>query len=437
MTRTADRPVPTIGGGRPAAEPWPAHLYIGIARLPVVNYVYDDYTAAYDSPSGAFTYDDVQSWPYDRYDLFCAFHGLTITTGGPDTDGTMPAGHVEMTLDNRDGSLSQYDAMGRLVDWVPGSALDIWAVLDGAPWWLFSGTVTAWRERSDGTVDAEAYDAFTILNREAVEWDPGVYGDTVVARLNAICTTFGYTGPTRFDAGTVTLHSYFTNNTPLAELQTVAASDAGIVFCDADGTLVYRNREWITGRSDQTDIPEFSDNVCDVEHTVWDAVLTTDDDTIVNRATLTNVAQVAVTATSQPSLTRYGPQTIARSGDQWIATADGQAVADHLVTRGADAYLRVEEFALYLHDLRRDLWPVGIDRRLGDVVTWYHEQPTTTGINLVALNVVVDRIVHEITPESWVTTIGTTPTVGNKVALRYDRTPFRYDQNDPRVVYVL
>lgn len=659
MPRVADRPFPTIGGERPAASPWPVELFIGVARQPVVNYVYDDYTAAYDSPSAAFTYDDRTLWPYDRFDLFCKFHGLTITTGGADPDGRVDAGHVEMTLDNRDGSLSQYDAQGRLVDWVPGSPLDIWAHVgdtpavpyvpgyltptvgtvttpdpgplpnqctfvfkvrgpgtgngvvaaqyeasgqfswsltrippsgnlfanvsptgtatgqqsanmpsqavtaadeflacsfnfndgagnrryqphtspDGIAWtprtvstaatiapfdsnsimrvgarsggaterfdgriywvelrtgldpaagavvwrfdaddypgtgttytdprgrtwtltnaaaitpkvsavpavprlyWLFSGTITAWRERQDGTVDAEAFDAFSILNEAVAEWDPGVFGDTPAQRLGAICAAHAYPGPTRFATGAVTLHSYLSTASPLEEMQHVALSDGGVVMVDADGTLVYVDRQWVTGRADQVDVPTFSDNNCDAPLHVWDAEQTTDDTTIVNRVTLTSLADVTVTAANVASADLYGPQSIVRSGDQWVDADDGQALADYLVIRRGDAYLRLEPFVLHLADPNQPgLWPAGIDRRIGDVVTWVHDQPTTTGTALVVIDVVVQSIAHEITPESWVTTIGTTRTVGTTVAPRYDRTPFQYDQVDARNIYAL
>ena len=129
MPRVDDRPFPTISGHRPPIEPWPAVLHIGVERQPVAVYVYDDHTAHYDDAEGDYTYDDSEAWPYDRLDLFCQFHGLTIETGSPDDEGHFDAGHLEMTLDNRDGSLSQYDSAGRLVDYLPGAALDVWATL--------------------------------------------------------------------------------------------------------------------------------------------------------------------------------------------------------------------------------------------------------------------------------------------------------------------
>ena len=62
-----------------------------------------------------------------------------------------------------------------------------------------------------------------------------------------------------------------------------------------------------------------------------------------------------------------------------------------------------------------------------------HEQATTTGMTLVILNLAVQQITHEITPETWTATMATTRTVGNVIALRYDRTAFRYD--DPQAIY--
>ena len=43
---------------------------------------------------------------------------------------------------------------------------------------------------------------------------------------------------------------------------------------------------------------------------------------------------------------------------------------------------------------------------------------------------------HEITPELWVATIGTTRTVAAHIGPRYDRRNHLYDQADPGNVYV-
>ena len=434
--RVADRPIPTYTGTRPAVEPFPAILHIGVERQPEAVYVYDDHTAFYDQPG--YVYDELgDPWPYERVDLFCQFHGLHIESGAPDAEGNFAAGLLEMTLDNRDGALSQYDAFGRLVDYGPGSAIDVWCELDGADWWLFSGHVTAWRERSDDTVEVEAFDAFDTLNRQVPPWDPGVYGDTPAARLTAILAEHGYTTPTRLDPGHVTLHSYQTMFTPLDEMRDVAESDGGALHVDADGTLVYRDRGWITGRPDQTDIPTFTDNYCPSPVVAWDVDMTTDDDVMVNDVTLTNVAAVTVHHDNAASVTKLGRLSLPtqRFRDQWITVEDGAGLAAYLVNRRSNAYLRVQSFALYLHDQSHDLWRIGIDRRLGDIVTWLHEQQTPTAAGLIIVDLAVQQIVHDITPDTWVTTVATTRTINARIAARYDETVYDYDQADPANVY--
>ena len=340
--RTADRPVPSIDVHRPPVEPFPAILHIGVARQPVAAYVYDDHQATYDAPGNPYVYDDATMWPYDRMDLYCRFHGLRIESGHPNGEGVFSAGNVELTLDNRDGALSQYDAMGRLIHWAPGTALDIWCDYAGEPWWLFSGRVTAWRERADGTVDVEAFDTFADLN------DKSSGRGTPVSTANARGAhrrdprRTRLPGPTRLDAGLVTLHSWETVASPLEELQAVARSDGGFVFVDADGTIVYRDRLWLGGRADQTAIPTFSDNHCGGGTViVWEPDVTTDDDVLVNKVRLENVADVVVTADDETSIVRHGPRALPlpRYNDQWITPAEGQALANYLIARRAGHYL--------------------------------------------------------------------------------------------------
>ena len=90
-----------------------------------------------------------------------------------------------------------------------------------------------------------------------------------------------------------------------------------------------------------------------------------------------------------------------------------------------------------MHADRPDLWPTGLDRRLGDLVTWVHEQPAVDGVAIVVLLVAIQQIIHDITPDTWVTTLATTRTISNVVPVRYDETTFTYDHADPRNVYAI
>jgi hypothetical protein len=292
-----------------------------------------------------------------------------------------------------------------------------------------NGEVTAWREAADGDVTIEAIDPFTRLNQSIGQWVPGDYGQQPGPRLDDIADLIAYAGVRRFDIGDVTLHHFQTTATPLEEMQAVARSDGGVLFADADGTLVYRDRTWPGGRDDQVAVPTFSDNLCAADAAVvWELTITTDDDAIVNRAQLTNVAGSTVIAHNADSYVLHGPHVLTRTNDQWITDAEGMTLAEYLVGRQADAYARIEGFTLHLIDPTQDLWRHGIDLRLGDLIRFVRETPSG---GVVDLTLIVQAIVHEITPIAWVVTVATTRAVGNNITLQWDGAPFAWDDADP------
>jgi hypothetical protein len=440
--RVLDRAVPTVSGDRPGPDSptygWPAQLFVAVESVAVDQYVYDDYTATWDDPENDYLWDDPAVVTSERLDATCDLHGIEIDRPAPDPGGQLGACSAVFTLDNRSGRWSQYDSSGRLVNFLPGRAVDVWAEIDAEPWWLFSGQITSWRENPDGTVEVEAFDALTRLQIELGEWTPGVAGDTPAQRLTAICAAAGFTGPTRFATGDVTLLAVETDETPLEAGHHVAESDGGILGCDADGTLTYWNRAWRAGRSDQTSIPVVSDNVCDtVDATAWDVELVTDDDPIVNWVRLANQATptpIAVEAKDQVSINVYGPETLpaARTEDLWETAIQGQALADYLVGRLSVAYLRVEQLTFHLIDPRQDLWLLAIDRRRGDILEFIHEQTTTTGAALLDLLLIVAGIRYDITPTRWVATLTTTQVISNRIVEHWDQTLYTWDDPDPQ-----
>jgi hypothetical protein len=404
---------------------WAADLYLAIERLPVSAYHWDDFEARWDDPESDYRWDDFTEGL--MVDATCDWSGLEIEVGSDDPEGRVDASRLVATIRNDDGQWSQYDSFGRLIAYEPGSKLMVWAD-DGQAWWLFSGIVVAWRELPDGTIEVEAFDAASDLNESIGEWLPGVWGQRPETRIAAILTQAGYSGPSRLDPGQVTLSTAVSTATPWEELQAVALSDGGFVGVDVDGTVIFRNRSWPGGRADQTGVRAFTDNVCDLDAglNVWDLTLLTDDEVTVTALTLTNMDQVTVHA-STPAPRAF---TDARSGDQWITAADGRALAAAIVARRSQAYVRVEEFALHLIDPLQDLWRAGIDLRIGDLVRLVHDQPAVDGPNRIDLLHAVQRVRHDITPDAWLVTVGTTRAVGNNVLYRWDGTGLRWDQTD-------
>jgi len=426
--RTADQTPPPVTGHRPPRPPgWGADLWVAIERLPVTAYHWSDYTSVWDAPGSKYRWDD---WTAANAftDATCDVSGLDIELGAPDDEGRVDAGHLVFTLANDDGRWSQYDPFGRLVAYEPGSRVYVWATIAGVAWWLFAGVVAAWREGTDATVEVEAFDASSDLNVSVGEWLPGTVGQRAHDRIAAILSLIGYPGPRRLDVGTVTLLAYTTTATPLEEMQAVATSDGGYVAVDADGTFLYRSRSWTAGRTDQTRIVVFSDTVCNVDAVVWDLELVTDDQLLLTDVQLTNLDKVV--AQRQVTATRRYP--FARAGDQWITAAEGSGLVDYLLARRTDSYLRVDGFTLHLTAPSQDLWRIGIDLRVGDLVRLLHDQPAVGGVDRIDLNLVVQAVTHRITPDAWTVEVATTRATGNNVIYRWGGPGMLWDRDPAR-----
>jgi len=353
--RVDDRPVPAVVGEHPEPR-WPADLFVAIDRLPSYAYRWDDYVATWDDPPERFLWDDAFT-QVGLTDATCDIRGLEIEVGSPDPEGLLDSGHVTLTLANDVGQWSQYDPNGLLRDYAPGQRLEIWAVVDGEAWWLFSGRVTDWRERADNTVEVEAFDWLSEWNRRpTAEWTPGTHDQTPDQRIAAIVALFNLPNDgLRLEATTTGMHNAATTATPLEEMQAVAVSDGGVLGVDADGQTVYRGRSFLAERDDQDVVPVVPDTERNADAVIWDLALTTDDDGIVNTVELTNVAGTVVTADNDWSVTAHGEAYYSRTGDQWVDSTDGADLATFLAARRANAYVRVDEFTLHLHDPRQDL----------------------------------------------------------------------------------
>jgi hypothetical protein len=236
----------------------------------------------------------------------------------------------------------------------------------------------------------------------------------------------------------VTLLARTTDASPLEEMQAVAESDAGVLVVDPDGMLAYGDRRWVRGRDDQLgEVAVLSQNVCGegVDAVLWDLVLRSDDQHLVNLVTLTNGAVVPLTVTARDLVSegRYGTYTFPenRSDDLWQTAGEGQAVAEYLVDLRGDPMVRISEAALYLHDPRHDYWRLGVNLRRGDLVRFVQDTTAQDGSTLrLDLDLVVAAIRHDITPDGWVVTIGTTPTVGGRTVPEWDDTTFTWDTAD-------
>lgn len=431
--RVNDRALPSVTNHGPISsfesmKSWPLRPVIAVETrqtLPTWDdplMTWNDAALAWDTP--------VVTSPWA--DLACDFVGLTVESGNPDQRGNFDAARALVQVDNRTGAWSRYNVDGSLTDYGPGKLLAIWATDDTSSWWIFYGRVARWDEIAGDLIEIEAFDAFSDLAQPAASYTPGVVDQSPGPRIAAIIGIAGYADRAALDNGSVRLSRQITERPPLEEAQLVAASDAGILVVDADGTLTYRDRNWRAGRSDQTAIPVLSDNVCTAPLVVWDAVLSTNDDGLADSVILENVAGLRAIATNPRPVGAY---RIAETDHQWNYQIEGDTLAAFMVSV-VPPRMAIDEFALYLLDPHQPAVWRAVDYRLGDRARFLHESKTPGGVTVLDLATVIKSIAHEVTPGGgWVMTCATTRAVDYVRPIAWDETWLVWDDTAAAAVW--
>jgi len=399
--RVADRPLPTsivLDPGALAA--WPVRPVFAIEQAPLPPYVWDD-GSLWDTGPVWDAATVLASWG----DATCDFTGCEIEYGPPDDNGNVPATRCVLQLDNRSGRWGRYNIDGTPAAYGPGSQLWIWADEAAGPgaWWLFAGRIARYDERADDTIEIEAFDYFSDLAQPVGTYTAGANNDLPAARLTSIVAIAAATLLTRFAAGTVHLTAQPTDDAPLEQMQTVTGSDGGVLYGDADGTIVSTDRTWRTGRSDQTAVPTVSTNVCSAPIVLWDPELTTSDAGVAGRVVLENIAHLKATATAATP----GPFVLAVADQQWTTQAEGDLLAADLVAQMWQPRLAIETADLYLTDPAHNLW-AALDWRRFDRIRILHDSRTPGGVSRVDVLALIAHLSHSITPDGWVMSFGTT-----------------------------
>jgi hypothetical protein len=426
--RVADRPIPTSITLDPGAlADWPVRPVFALEQTLVPPYVWDDGTV-WDAAGKVWDAATVlPAWS----DATCDFTGCEIEYDPPDDRNNFPAGRCVLQLDNRSGRWARYNIDGTPSDFGPGRQLWIWARSTTAQWWLFAGRIARYDERADNTIEIEAFDYFSDLAQPIGTFTPGAAGDLPGARNTAIITAAQATlVRNRFAGGLVHLTAQATDAAPLEEIQTVTASDGGVVFGDADGTVVTTDRLWRVGRTDQTAIPVISTNVCSAPIVLWDPIISTTDSQLAGTAVLENIAKLKATATNANAV---GRNIYSEADQQWTTQAEGDALAAWIVAQQWQARLQLESADIYLTDPAHPAYVAAVDWRRLDRIRLLHDARTPQGVARVDVDVILVAVTDSITPDTWVRTIGTSRAVAYYGQNYWDQTTLRWD--DPGAVW--
>ena len=423
-------------------------LVVALERLPQAAYVWDD-----DDPDVTWsdtTPERVWDAPFvgsGYSDVWCDLVELSTSAGHPDQYEGYQTGLARLRIrDPGDGRYVARTPDGRLVWFAAGRRLAVfWLDPGGVAWWIFHGAVATWRQHLDGTVDVEAFACTGDLARDVgSKWTAGTAGQLPAPRAASIMTALGALGArirTRFDLGDATLTvPPAADVLPVDALRRVAASDGGIMFADADDTLVMRDRRWRNGRPDQTGgVPVFTDNVCDLAGSVvvWDPVSADTDLRLAATVRLENQAGLIATATAAGGSVDPTIIWTHQDTDLWTTQSEGNQLAAHQAAARSDARLALESMVIHLHDRRFDYWAQTVDRRLGDLVRWqhadtFHDPPRS---ELYDVGLVLTRLDHHVTPDTWTVDLGTSPAVSYTAVELWDWTLLTWDSTNPLAVW--
>lgn len=428
---------------------WRGHgqLVVALERLPQAAYVWDD-----DDPD--VTWDDTtpeRVWdaPFigsGFTDVWCDLVQLELVTGEADDQWNMRTPYARLQLrDPGDGRYRSRTVDGRLVYWSVGRRLAVWWHDEtGVDHWLFSGQIATWRdELITPDVVVEAYGSLgTLAQPLGRDWTAGTAGQLLRQRATSILAVPGFAGPLRSDLGDVALSVPVASDTPpLDELRRAARSDGGIVFADADDTVVVRDRRWRGGRTDQPSVPTFTANVCWLEASavvLWDVVAADLDVRLASVVSLANAATpTPLTATATNPGIPGGLVFTHPTPDLWTTQSEGNALAAHLAAVRADARLGLGNADVHLHDIRFDYWHQVLERRLLDRVRFIHEDVFAApgDVSLYDLTLVVTTLRHQITRDTWTVSLATTPAVAYTLVELWDQTRLVWDDANPLAVW--
>jgi hypothetical protein len=284
------------------------------------------------------------------------------------------------------------------------------AVYGGVTHGLFGGYITEYRYtyprgQETGYVDFICYDAFRLMyNSNVTTVTGGTAGQTTAQRVQSILTMIAW--PPAFTSigtgATTCVADPGTTRTVLEAIQTAEFTEQGAFYIDENGVATFKGRQYVYDA--QAASPTvFNQTGTGINYAGITFAL--DDKTIVNKATVTRIGGTAQTYSDATSIAQYFTRSITATDMLMQTDANALSLATAYVTSKKDTSIRIETISL---DLVTPNYSAGVTAALSldffDTVDITNEQP---GGSTIQKKLQVQGIAHNITPNTWTTTIAT------------------------------
>jgi hypothetical protein len=293
----------------------------------------------------------------------------------------------------------------------PMRKITITAVYLGVSYPIFSGYITGYNTTTPKFTGDIVYTTLTAVdgfrlfqNAQFFGVTGAVAGETTGSRITKILDSISWPSALRdIDTGLTTVQADpATQRTALSALQTVATTEFGAIYMDAQGRLAFQDRAVTVGSVATTPV-SFKDDGTGINY--FDAKWVFDDTQIYNKATITRLGGSVQTAIDQPSIDKFFTHSYNQSGLLMETDAEALNYAQAFVASRKDTVIRVDELTL---DLQQDGYTAGTIAALTldffSPITVTTSQPNNTTLSKTEQ---VFSVAHQISPNSWKVKYGT------------------------------
>ena len=283
------------------------------------------------------------------------------------------------------------------------------ATYAGTTYGLFGGYITEYRYtyptgQETGYCTFICYDAFRLMyNSNVTTVTGGTAGQTTAQRVQSILSMIGWPGSfTSIGTGATTcVADPGTTRTVLEAIQTCEFTEQGAFYIDENGVATFKGRQFVYDA--QSASPTVFNQTGGISYAGITFAL--DDKTIVNKATVTRIGGTSQTYSDATSIAQYFTRSITATDMLMQTDANALSLATAYVDSRKETSIRIETITL---DLMTPSYSAGITAALSldffNTVDITNEQP---GGSTIQKKLQVQGIAHNITPNTWTTTIAT------------------------------
>lgn len=313
------------------------------------------------------------------------------------------AGTATIVLDNSDRRFDPANLSGPYVSAgitqvTPMRAVRIRAVWANVTYDLFRGFADEWKisyyEPSYSTVVLTASDAMKVLgNNDRAAGSAVGASEMSGARINRILDSAGWpTADREVSVGNSTLQATTLAANTLTELRLVADTEAGELYIDGAGRVVFRNRQALLTDSRSNMAQGTFGDGGGAELAYEDVVVAYDDATVANRVRIARVGGIQQTADDGASQALNLIRTYERT--DLLMETDSVAAdhANYILRLAKDPELRFATLTVWPHSDEANLFPQVLGRQVGDRLTVTRRPPG--GGSAITRDVFVRGISH-------------------------------------------